>query len=297
MRAHHGSWKAPNLNARPLVKEDLIPARTSLLETAALKLFYSPAARPLLTNAWYSLLSNLDRHAAVTFLNYGYASLDGDQIPLQAEDEPNRYPIQLYHHVLSGTAIAGKAVLEIGSGRGGGASYVARYLNPHTFIGVDICKAAIRFSAARYADQNNLEFRVANALDLPLANDSFDVVLNVESAQHYGDMSRFLEEVYRVLRPGGDFLMACFEDLQKNVLPRELLRRAPLRLISEEEITPNVVRALELDSSRRQALAIALSPPLLLGLSNEFAGIPGTELYASFASGECPYFCFASRKD
>jgi ubiquinone/menaquinone biosynthesis C-methylase UbiE len=146
-------------------------------------------------------------------------------------------------------------------------------------------------------DQDNLEFRVADACNLPFANDSFDVVLNVESAQHYGDIGRFLEEVYRVLRPGGDFLMACFEDVQKNVLPREFLRQARLRLIREDEITANVARALELDSSRRQALAIAIAPQPLLRLSNEFAGIPGTQLYASFASGECPYFCFACRKE
>jgi len=279
------------------VKQDLITTGTSFFETAALKLFYSRAARNLFTNAWYSLLSNLDRHAAVTFLNYGYASSNGEQIPLRAEDEPNRYPIQLYHHVLSGTAVAGREVLEVGSGRGGGASYVARYFRPRTLTGVDICKAAIRFSRARYADQDNLEFRVADACNLPFANDSFDVVLNVESAQHYGDMGQFLEEVYRVLRPGGDFLMACFEDVQKNVLPREFLRQTRLRLIREDDITANVARALELDSLRRQTLAIAIAPRPLLGLSNEFAGIPGTQLYASFASGECPYFCFACRKE
>ncbi len=279
------------------MKQDLITTGTSFFETAALKLFYSRAARNLFTNAWYSLLSNLDRHAAVTFLNYGYASSNGEQIPLRAEDEPNRYPIQLYHHVLSGTAVAGREVLEVGSGRGGGASYVARYFRPRTLTGVDICKAAIRFSRARYADQDNLEFRVADACNLPFANDSFDVVLNVESAQHYGDMGQFLEEVYRVLRPGGDFLMACFEDVQKNVLPREFLRQTRLRLIREDEITANVARALELDSLRRQTLAIAIAPRPLLGLSNEFAGIPGTQLYASFASGECPYFCFACRKE
>jgi SAM-dependent methyltransferase len=277
------------------VKQDLTPA--SLFETAVVRLFYSRAARQLFTNAWYSLLSNLDRHADVTFLNYGYAFSNGEQIPLQPEDEPNRYPIQLYHHALSGTAFAGKDVLEVGSGRGGGASYVARYFRPRTLTGVDICKAAIRFSTARYAGQDNLEFRVGDACNLPFANDSFDVAINIESAQHYGDMGQFLEEVYRVLRPGGDFLMACFEDEQKNVFPRESLRQARLRLIREDDITANVARALELDSLRRQELAIALSPRLLLGLSKEFAGIPGTQLHASFANGECPYYCFACRKE
>jgi ubiquinone/menaquinone biosynthesis C-methylase UbiE len=279
------------------VKQDLYPTRTSAIHSAVVKLFYSRAARHLFTNAWYSLLSNLDRDAAIRFLNYGYASLNGDQVALQAADEPDRYAIQLYHHVVSGTVIAGKNVLEVGSGRGGGASYVARYFHPRSFTGIDICKAAIRFSNARYADQDNLEFRVGDALSLPFENDSFDVVINVESAQHYGDMGRFLEEVHRVLRPGGIFLMACFEDPSKDVFPRKSLRQSRLRLVGEDDITPNVARALELDGARRTALADEIVPRLLLGLSHEFAGIPGTQLHASFANGECPYYCFTCRKD
>jgi SAM-dependent methyltransferase len=279
------------------VKQDPYPSAASPIHSAVVKLFYSRAARQLFTNAWYSLLSNLDRDAAIRFLNYGYASLNGEQVALQAADEPDRYAIQLYHHVASGSAIEGKDVLEVGSGRGGGASYIARYLRPKSYTGLDICKPAIRFSTARYADQDNLAFRVGNALSLPFADQSFDVVVNVESAQHYGDMGRFLDEVHRVLRPGGAFLMACFEDRSKDVYPREALAQSRLRLVREDDITANVARALELDGARRTALADEIVPRLLLGVSHEFAGIPGTQLHTSFADGTCPYYCFACRKD
>jgi SAM-dependent methyltransferase len=279
------------------VKQDPYPTAASPIHSAVVKLFYSRAARQLFTNAWYSLLSNLDRDAAIRFLNYGYASLNGEQVALQAADEPDRYAIQLYHHVASGSAIEGKDVLEVGSGRGGGASYIARYLRPKSYTGLDICKPAIRFSTARYADQDNLAFRVGNALSLPFADQSFDVVVNVESAQHYGDMGRFLDEVHRVLRPGGAFLMACFEDRSKDVYPREALAQSRLRLVREDDITANVARALELDGARRTALADEIVPRLLLGVSHEFAGIPGTQLHTSFADGTCPYYCFACRKD
>jgi SAM-dependent methyltransferase len=279
------------------VKQDPYPTAASPIHSAVVKLFYSRAARQLFTNAWYSLLSSLDRDAAIRFLNYGYASLNGEQVALQAADEPDRYAIQLYHHVASGSAIEGKDVLEVGSGRGGGASYIARYLRPKSYTGLDICKPAIRFSTARYADQDNLAFRVGNALSLPFADQSFDVVVNVESAQHYGDMGRFLDEVHRVLRPGGAFLMACFEDRSKDVYPREALAQSRLRLVREDDITANVARALELDGARRTALADEIVPRLLLGVSHEFAGIPGTQLHTSFADGTCPYYCFACRKD
>lgn len=279
------------------MKQDPYPTVAKPIHSAVVKLFYSRAARHLFTNAWYSLLSNLDRSAAIRFLNYGYASLNGEQVALQAADEPDRYAIQLYHHVASGSAIEGKDVLEVGSGRGGGASYIARYLNPKSYTGLDICKPAIRFSKARYANQDNLAFRVGNALSLPFADESFDVVVNVESAQHYGDMGRFLEEVHRVLRPGGAFLMACFEDRSKDVYPRQSLAQSRLRLVREDDITANVARALELDGARRTALADEIVPRMLLGVSHEFAGIPGTQLHASFADGACPYYCFTCRKD
>lgn len=279
------------------MKQDSYPTAANPIHSAVVKLFYSRAARHLFTNAWYSLLSNLDRDAAIRFLNYGYASLNGEQVALQAADEPDRYAIQLYHHVASGAAIEGKDVLEVGSGRGGGASYIARYLHPKSYTGLDICKPAIRFSKARYAGQENLAFRVGDALSLPFANESFDVVVNVESAQHYGDMGRFLEEVHRVLRPGGAFLMACFEDRSKDVYPRESLAQSRLRLVRKDDITANVARALELDGARRTALADEIVPRMLLGVSHEFAGIPGTQLHASFADGTCPYYCFACRKD
>lgn len=279
------------------MKQDPYPTGTHQVHAAVVKLFYSRAARHLFTNAWYSLLSNLDRHAAIRFLNYGYASLQGNQIELLAADEPDRYAIQLYHHVVSGTAIEAKDVLEVGSGRGGGASYIARYLHPKSYTGLDICKPAIRFCQTRYADHHNLEFRVGDALSLPFADESFDAVVNVESAQHYGDMGRFLQEVHRVLRPGGAFLMACFEDPSKDVFPRKSLARSPLRLVREDDITANVARALEFDGARRTALAAEIVPRLLRGVSHEFAGIPGTQLHASFANGECPYYCFTCRKD
>lgn len=279
------------------MKQDPYPTAANPIHSAVVKLFYSRAARHLFTNAWYALLSNLDRGAAIRFLNYGYASLNGEQVALQAADEPDRYAIQLYHHVASGAAIEGKDVLEVGSGRGGGASYIARYLHPKSYTGLDICKPAIRFSKARYAGQDNLAFRVGNALSLPFADQSFDVVVNVESAQHYGDMGRFLEEVHRVLRPGGAFLMACFEDRSKDVYPRESLAQSRLRLVREDDITANVARALELDGARRTALANEIVPRVLLGVSHEFAGIPGTQLHASFADGTCPYYCFTCRKD
>ena len=72
------------------------------------------------------------------FMNYGYATAaaDADTIPrLQPSDERDRLCIQLYLHAIDHADLRGKDVLEVGSGRGGGASYISRYLQPRAMTG------------------------------------------------------------------------------------------------------------------------------------------------------------------
>ena len=53
---------------------------------------------------------------------------------LSPEDEPDRLFIQLYHMNVRDTDLEGKEVLEIGSGRGGGASWISRTMNPKSLV-------------------------------------------------------------------------------------------------------------------------------------------------------------------
>ena len=79
---------------------------------------------------------------------------------LQPDDEAERYPIALYRHVATLAPVAGRDVLEIGSGRGGGASYVARYLKPRRMVGIDLSGKAVAFSKqATYHRQPTLSPR------------------------------------------------------------------------------------------------------------------------------------------
>lgn len=266
------------------------------VQSLAVRFFYSSGARALFTRAWYALVSQLDTDAEVTLMNYGFAPADGTRIPLAPELERERYAIQLYHHVATAVPVAERDVLEVGCGRGGGAAYIARYLKPRQMTGLDRTPPAIAFARNHFAAEKNLRFVEGDAHSLPFEDNSFDAVVNIESAQHYADIELFLREVHRVLRPGGHLLIACFEDPDKDVYPRRSLDRSPLTEVSEEDITPGVVRAMDFDSARRLALAEKLAPSFLLGLAGEFAGVRGTELYESFASGGCPYLFFVYRK-
>lgn len=243
---------------------------------------------------WYSYISGLDKKGEVTFLNYGYA---GDKdIKLEKKDEINRYSAQLYHHVVGSVDLKGLDVLEVGCGRGGGASYIGRYFEPKSLKGLDLCAKSIEFCNKNYSVKG-LSFMQGNASNLPFGNDSFDAVVNVESSHRYSDMKRFLDEVYRVLKSGGYFLFADLRDAESVKILKEHLNKSKLKIIKEEDITPCVVKALDLDHERRIDLINRLAPKFLHWLTKEFAGTKETGLYKALLNGEKEYLHYALRKD
>ena len=89
---------------------------------------------------WYWYVNRVDKNAEILFMNYGFSDPDHDT-PLNKENEPNRYSIQLYHHLAIETEIENKDIVEIGCGRGGGLFYITGthsceepYFNKATFI-------------------------------------------------------------------------------------------------------------------------------------------------------------------
>lgn len=255
-----------------------------------------PSLRPKLVTAgygiMYSALSLLLKKGDSAFLNYGYCSLDPDapRLELDRSDEADRYSIQLYHRVASAYPLAGKSVVEIGCGRGGGASFVTRYLHPASVTGIDLSKRAISF-CRRTHKSPNLTFLDGNAENLPLPSKSCDVVLNVESSHCYPSFERFLKEVTRVLRPDGRFLYADFRPRTAVAdLRAQLLKH--FAIVEEEPINRQIVRALELDSERRVTLIRKRAPSFLYTALDSFASVNGSPTFDAFASGELQYFRF-----
>jgi hypothetical protein len=85
----------------------------------------------------YRFLSRLLIRDDVLFLNYGYEEDPPMALPLAASDETDRFPIQLYHRTATQVNLAGKKVLEVSCGHGGGASYLMRALGTTPPPGTD----------------------------------------------------------------------------------------------------------------------------------------------------------------
>ncbi len=245
----------------------------------------------------YELLASRFPMPEWAFMNYGYTALPPltDSPELDPSDEPDRYCIQLYHQVASRVDLTGSTLLEVGSGRGGGLSYVKRYLRPSLAIGVDLSAVAVRL-CNRHRAVAGLVYDHGDARALQFPDSSFDAVLNVESSHCYPSMETFISEVHRVLRPGGHFLFADFRPAE--VLPalHRQLCGCGLRVVEKEVITPNVLEALELDSDRKLGLIRATVPRWLQGPFRRFAGIRESQTHESFRTGRHEYVRYVLRK-
>ena len=258
----------------------------------------SPRLGRAMIRFWYQMLVVLDRQREITFMNYGYADLgpNANGLALNDGERDNRYCIQLYHHVAASVDLTARDVVEVGSGRGGGASYIARHLKPRSMRGIDLSDKAVDFCNTHYSTEG-LSFTQGDAENLPLEDAMVDAVVNLESSHCYGSMEKFLSEVHRVLRPGGYFLFSDHRDKDKVEVLRKQLKAAGLKLLTETDITDNVVRALELDNDRKAQLIKRKCPRLLRRRMEEFAAMKGTNTYHSFKSGQSRYLSFVLQKN
>lgn len=250
----------------------------------------------------HSLLIKKDQGVEITFMNYGYQPLDGtrNQPALHERDETNRVSIQLYHHVAAGhgiedAGITGQNVLEVGCGRGGGASYLARYLHPASYVGLDVSKRVIAFCNSHH-NVPGLSFTTGRAESLSFPDGSFERVINIESSRCYSDRLQFFREVHRVLKPGGYLLFADMRQPDELPTLNQRLEESGFRIIQEEDISRNVVLALDQDSERRAGLISSKTPGLLSNSAREFAGVQHSRRYNSFADGSMQYRAYVLQR-
>jgi ubiquinone/menaquinone biosynthesis C-methylase UbiE len=253
---------------------------------------FKPRFQTAVIRVWYWSIGVALKNEDSPFLNYGYVPLDSNVIGLKLDpdDESDRFSIQLYFRVAGGRDLRGKDVLEIGCGRGGGASFIARYLHPASLAGVDLSGRAVRYCRRRHRTER-LTFLRGEADHLPLPSNSFDVVVNVESSHCYPSFERFLGEVARVLRPNGVFLFADVRSREDVARVRDQIKEW-FTVVEEELITANVVRALELDSDRRLLLIQKRAPRFLHNALQAFASVNGSPMFDAFATGAIQYVRF-----
>jgi ubiquinone/menaquinone biosynthesis C-methylase UbiE len=244
----------------------------------------------------YEILAKRVPAADWQFMNYGYVP-NTNESPLVLPDDPKiqKYPLQMYHYLALKTHIDGKAVLEVGSGRGGGAKHIASALKPSSYIGMDLAQNAVDL-ANKLHQLPKLKFIQGSAEAIPLPDNSIDVVLNVESCHAYGDVEKFISEVKRVLKPDGVLALVDFRDAEKMNVLRQQLNESGLQWIEEVDISSNVIQAIEAEDDVKKARIAKLFPAKWQKLFGEFAGVVGSKFYNKLKDGTKVYHRFLLKK-
>lgn len=102
----------------------------------------------------------------------------------------------------------GECVLELGCGTGSMWTGVVLPSDCHVTLS-DLSDGMLE-TARQNTRHLSADYAVCDAMALPYADTSFDVVIANMMLYHVPDISRALNEIYRVLKPGGRFYAATF---------------------------------------------------------------------------------------
>ena len=105
----------------------------------------------------------------------------------------------------------GDTVLDCGYGFGDQDILWARNMKPEKIIGLNITNSQVERARMNVADaglEKLIDLREGSATEMPIENESIDLVVSVESAFHYRTREDFFNEAFRVLRPGGRLVTA-----------------------------------------------------------------------------------------
>ena len=122
---------------------------------------------------------------------------------------------------IAGEIAEGSAVLEVAPGPGYFCIELAK-LGSYAIAGVDISHTMVRIAAKKAAEAGvRVEFKQGSASKLPFPSQSFDFLLCRAAFKNFAKPVDALQEMCRVLRPGGRALII---DLKRNASPEEISR-------------------------------------------------------------------------
>lgn len=145
------------------------------------------------------------------YLGEDWLTADDDPIALlRAESKlKNPWVIQTIEETLGE---GNKKVLDVGCGAGFLSNAMAKA--GHNVDGIDMSEESLAI-AKKYDETKSVNYQIADAYKLPFEDEVFDAVSAMDFLEHVEEPGKVIEEVSRVLKPGGVFF---FHTFSKNIL-------------------------------------------------------------------------------
>jgi tocopherol O-methyltransferase len=183
-------------------------------------------------------------------MHHGYYGVDGNE-----KKERRQAQIDLIEELLSWAEVEKvENILDVGCGIGGSSLYLAQKFQAQatgiTLSPVQAARAAERAKEADLSDRS--QFLVANAQAMPFDDHTFDLVWSLESGEHMPDKTKFMQECYRVLKPGGKLIMVTWCHRPTNQLPLSADEQKHLEDIYRVYCLPYVISLPEYEAIARQ---------------------------------------------
>lgn len=227
------------------------------------------------------------------------------------EDREQAQEMMLRHCAGRVGLLAGMNVADVGCGHGATVNLLAREYSC-SVLGLTISEAQLKHARkACAALDGKVRFQLANAEEYAFPSQSFDVVWNMESSEHFFDKAAYFRKVADALKPGGKLMVAAWSGCMSHQVIRDIARTflcpelftateyqkciesAGLRVISCEQLSSEVVRTWDICSEQVNKSRWLLS--LLPAAFREFAD--GIELMREgYRSGQLTYMILVATR-
>jgi SAM-dependent methyltransferase len=126
-------------------------------------------------------------------------------LPYEECKDPGLKAIHFSRYIFASQYCRGKTILDAGCGGGDGSKYLSEYAE--SVIAVDVSAEAVDYATSHY-HAPNLEYKIGDVEHLEFDDCSFDVVVSFEVIEHLKQPLVYLQEIVRVLKPAGVFIVS-----------------------------------------------------------------------------------------
>jgi len=166
-------------------------------------------------------------------------------------------------------------------------------------IGIDLSDAQAEFCRKTYAHDPKLAFYQGNAQALSdvkqLNDEKIDMVTNMDSGHCYPNFKKYVEEVHKILTPGGLFLYSDFRPVEEwEAVEKEL--ESCFEIKKKVNISQNAIQSLKLDEARKLKLMNGSMGFFLRFYFSKIGGVRGSLGWEGLNSGRTSTMSYVLQK-